>query len=124
MALIYSSAEREPLKKEKKNHTCEGQIHQHAGVGFYTCGVVAKYFEQGKWYCGKHAPSRVKARAAKIDKAYEAKQKRIRKENRAELNQQAENIYKEIKKSVSSDKLMNRLMAHKTEIIWAIRKHL
>ena len=30
-----------------------------------TCGCNAKYFENGKWYCGKHAPSKVQEREQK-----------------------------------------------------------
>jgi hypothetical protein len=29
------------------------------------CGCSAKYFENDKWYCGKHAPSKIKERETK-----------------------------------------------------------
>lgn len=31
------------------------------------CGKKAKYYESGDWYCGKHAPSKIKERE---DKSY------------------------------------------------------
>lgn len=44
-------------------HICEGRIQGtwHS----YSCSKKAKYFEDGKWYCGTHAPSRIKLRAEK-----------------------------------------------------------
>jgi len=29
------------------------------------CGVNAKYFEGGHWYCGRHAPSKIRDREEK-----------------------------------------------------------
>jgi len=48
------------------------------------CGCNAKYNEEGIWYCGRHAPSKVKEREDKSFAAWKAKLVKIenfRKEN-------------------------------------------
>lgn len=48
-----------------EKHICKKRVSDHAGFYFYPCGNKAKYNENGGWYCGTHAPSRIKARAEK-----------------------------------------------------------
>lgn len=42
------------------------------------CGLNAKYFENGEWYCGKHAPSKIKEREDKAFLKWE--QRRVKNE--------------------------------------------
>lgn len=35
------------------------------GTDYERCGCIAKYFEDNQWYCGKHAPSKIKERETK-----------------------------------------------------------
>jgi hypothetical protein len=42
--------------KAKKN-PCEQSIWQNWGFRHAPCGAAGKFFEDGKWYCGRHAPS-------------------------------------------------------------------
>jgi len=56
---------------------CAGRVSGH-GWHRRDCAVPAKYEEDGKWWCGAHAPSKVAAR-------WEAKTKRWREESEAAI---------------------------------------
>ena len=59
----------------KDNHKCESEINFGNSTQILSkvingydreyCGCNAKYFESGYWYCGRHAPSKVKERGDK-----------------------------------------------------------
>ena len=50
-------------------HTCKEQISDHDPwhPHLHTCGVGAKFCEQGMWYCGTHRPSKRVERRAKYE---------------------------------------------------------
>jgi len=52
------------MSKEKYNK-CSGEIQ--GDWRSYPCTKNAKYFEDDKWWCGIHAPSKVKERQEKRD---------------------------------------------------------
>lgn len=41
---------------------CSAQVADHTGFFFHQCQKRARHFENGQWYCGTHAPTRVEAR--------------------------------------------------------------
>ena len=48
---------------------CEARVWGHdAWTGSYPCNNLGKYFEDGKWWCGMHAPSKQREREAKRDR--------------------------------------------------------
>ena len=54
-------------------HKCAGEIYE--SHRFWDCSKTGKLNEDGKWWCGIHAPSAVAARRAKQDakwKSYSA----------------------------------------------------
>ena len=56
----------------KEKHICSSAINDKTsrqivrkmihGYSDEICGCNAKYFEDGEWYCGKHAPSKIAER--------------------------------------------------------------
>lgn len=46
-------------------HRCHARVHYALGGTWWGCESKAKYFENGKHYCGIHAPSQKKAREQK-----------------------------------------------------------
>ena len=49
----------------ENTHECEAMISpggMYGSFNMYQCRKKAKYFEDGKWYCGLHAPSKIKDR--------------------------------------------------------------
>ena len=52
-------------------HECAGRVYSlfHS----YPCGKPGKHEEDGKWWCGIHAPSKIAARKAKTFARWEAK---------------------------------------------------
>ena len=57
----------------QEKHTCEEPISRDNGWSTYTHGVTARYHEEGKWYCGTHAPSVRKAKDDARHAAWKAK---------------------------------------------------
>ena len=51
------------MKQEK--HRCEGSVPDSSGWGYYQCSLNGKYFEDGKYYCEKHAPSKIEEKEQK-----------------------------------------------------------
>lgn len=60
---------------QKEKHTCQGELGINnsntiiskmiSGGSYDKCGLNAKYFEDGEWYCGTHAPSKIHERLMK-----------------------------------------------------------
>ena len=56
----------------KEKHICSATVNDKTsrqimskminGYSDEICGCNAKYFEDGEWYCGKHAPSKIAER--------------------------------------------------------------
>ena len=60
------------MEDKKEKHKCEALINYNTGTQILTkiingyddeyCECNAKYFENGHWFCGKHAPSLIAKR--------------------------------------------------------------
>jgi hypothetical protein len=95
----------------KEKHTCCGRkgtgitaVLYHATFpGTGKCDFNATYFEDGRWWCGKHAPSKVEERD---QKSLQKKLVRIKKakEAEAEWDRRMEAHKKELKKERDNDK--------------------
>jgi len=55
-------------------HTCEHTVF--ATWQERPCGLTAKYHEDGQWWCGHHAPSKVAAKQAARDDKLQAESRR------------------------------------------------
>jgi hypothetical protein len=53
-----------------KAHGMRGVLHKAMYREWYKCDKVAKHFEDNKWYCGNHAPSKIKEREDKAWNRY------------------------------------------------------
>lgn len=49
-----------------ESHSCAGHVFDGTFRG-HGCTLNGKYFENGKWYCGIHAPSKTRAKRDKKD---------------------------------------------------------
>ena len=77
------------MKKEK--HICEGKNKTIGYVGIFldytygssrsNCDKNATIFENGKWYCKRHAPSKIQEREDKSWATYVAKINSSKKDN-------------------------------------------
>ena len=54
----------------KAKEECEGHTYESHSGTFPPCDYPGKYFEDGKHWCGIHAPSKMKARREKNDAKY------------------------------------------------------
>ena len=61
----------------KEKHICEGHNKPVGMVGllhyahyrsYYKCDKIASMFEKNKWWCKRHAPSKIKEREEKAEK--------------------------------------------------------
>ena len=77
---------------EKPEHTCVQSLQDN--YTFYVCGKNASLFENGKWYCRRHAPSLVTAKRAARQATYDAKRAAEQAAGTAKQRQQAENARK------------------------------
>lgn len=60
------------MKNPKKIHKCVAEINYNTGRQMLArainggkpdiCNCTAKYFEKEEWYCGRHAPSKLRAK--------------------------------------------------------------
>lgn len=57
----------------KEKHACEGKRYIRNGCcgWWHPCGKTARFCENGEWYCGIHAPSKVEVRKARSEARYE-----------------------------------------------------
>ena len=58
-----------------ETHRCTGRLWNDYDMRGYQCSKSGKYEEEGKWWCGTHAPSKVKARHEKQAAKYDAESK-------------------------------------------------
>ena len=57
-----------------------GILHAYSYPDYYKCQSKASMFENGRWYCKRHAPSKIKEREAKSEERMWEKYRRIKKE--------------------------------------------
>jgi hypothetical protein len=57
----------------KKVRTMVEKLHAYNNAEHYKCQAKATIFENGKWYCKKHAPSNVELREDKKWQTYVSK---------------------------------------------------
>ena len=67
----------EQLRNKKKGYICQGKNKKKGYVGIFldftygnkrrNCNKKASDFENGKWYCKRHAPSEIKKREEKSE---------------------------------------------------------
>jgi hypothetical protein len=65
-----------------EKHTCSAIVNNNTSrqiifkminsMSHDICGCSAKYFEDGTWYCGRHAPSKIKERELKSYEKWKA----------------------------------------------------
>lgn len=55
---------------------CAGEAYDRYSGRFYSCTNAGKHHEDGKWWCGIHAPSKKAAKQKKQWDAYRAEQRR------------------------------------------------
>jgi hypothetical protein len=74
VAAIQSELGEKPTKKKPpvEKHQCAGKTSGGGGFYRYACAVNAKYFEEGKWWCHHHAPSKELERREKVNAKYRA----------------------------------------------------
>ena len=58
--------------KTKEKHECNGKVWD--GFRYYHCSRNAIYYEEEKWWCGHHAPSKLKVKREKQEKKRNEKQ--------------------------------------------------
>ena len=58
-----------------KKHQCVGKVVTYSGLASYStsCQKNATHLEDGKWWCGHHAPSKRATKAAEREAAYQVK---------------------------------------------------
>lgn len=61
-----------------EQHKCEAKCFKD--WAHYACSKTAKYHENGKWWCGTHAPSKVKERADKSREKWNKRREADRRE--------------------------------------------
>jgi len=74
------------MKKTKEKNICSATVNDKQsrqilikvinGYPDEKCGCSAKYFEQNEWYCGKHAPSKIRERELKSYEKWKSNNKR------------------------------------------------
>lgn len=54
-----------------ETHNCEGTVY--GGIPTeYPCSRKGRHYEDGKWWCGMHAPSKLAAKRAAVSAKYRA----------------------------------------------------
>lgn len=84
------------MKKVKEVHNCCGRnkaigmvgvLHIWSYPDYYKCQSKASLFENGKWFCKRHAPSKVKERKDKAEERMWEKYRLIREQIEKEKNE-------------------------------------
>lgn len=104
----------------KEKHICSTIINDKASRDIITkmingqaddkCGCNAKFFEDGEWYCGRHAPSKIKERE---DKSYAkwVAQVAERKKHRLMFGEQPEEGRKVLVKCYGDSKIIKGVLS-------------
>lgn len=58
---------------DSEKHDCSADVNNESGFGTYKCSRTGSLYEDGKWWCGQHVPSKVKARREALHKKAEQK---------------------------------------------------
>lgn len=97
-----------------KKHKCAEIVYSGGSTAFHrcNCSFTGKYFEDGKYWCGKHLPSKVKAKEQEQREKYNAQWEVINKINaKKNLEHKYFQIFKDSLLDIANGKVNGRFIA-------------